>query len=453
MPMPELSPDLLRELIDDQRSQDLEKLHQEIDLHPADWADLLEQLSPDEVARYIELIGPEAGLPVFEFVSFEYKKHLVETLPRQTLQRLITLMSPDDRADLMEDVDDALQERILSLLFQAERTNVLKLLSYPEDSAGAYMTTEYALLRQDDTVREGLEQVRLQAPRKENVYYIYVIDPTFHLVGFISLRRLIMAQPGSRIRDVMDKQVISVQVDEDIEAVAQKVMHYDFLAMPVVDADNRLVGLITFDDLYDVIHEEAAEDMYYLANLDTDETIDSRALRSVKLRVPWLMFNLLTALLVATTVELFSDAISQFVALASMMPIVALVGGNAGNQSLTVVVRALALGEISLQQNWKVLIKEVGVGMLNGFLVGAVMAIIAYVWYKNLWLSLIIWAAMTLNLVIAGLFGSMVPIFLRKMKLDPALGSSIFVTTATDVGGFFIFLGLATVFLHHLLAG
>ena len=451
MPMPEISPDLLRELIDDQRSQDLEKLHQEIDLHPADWADLLEQLSPDEVARYIELIGPEAGLPVFEFVSFEYKKHLVELLSRQTLQRLITLMSPDDRADLMEDVDDALQERILSLLFQAERTNVLKLLSYPEDSAGAYMTTEYALLRQDDTVREGLEQVRLQAPRKENVYYIYVIDPTFHLVGFISLRRLIMAQPGSRIRDVMDKQVISVQVDEDIETVAQKVMHYDFLAMPVVDAGNRLVGLITFDDLYDVIHEEAAEDMYYLANLDTDETIDSRALRSVKLRVPWLMFNLLTALLVATTVELFSDAISQFVALASMMPIVALVGGNAGNQSLTVVVRALALGEISLQQNWKVLIKEVGVGMLNGFLVGAVMAIIAYVWYKNLWLSGIIWAAMTLNLVIAGLFGSMVPIFLRKMKLDPALGSSIFVTTATDVGGFFIFLGLATVFLHRLL--
>jgi len=453
MPMPEISPGLLRELIDDQRSQDLETLQQDIDLHPADWADLLEQLSPGEVARYIELIGPEAGLPVFEFVSFEYKKHLVELLSRQTLQRLISLMSPDDRADLMEEVDEPLKERILSLLFQSERNNVLRLLSYPEDSAGAFMTTEYALLRQDDSVREGLEQIRLQAPRKENVYYIYVIDPTFHLVGFISLRRLIMAQPESRIRDVMDKQVISVQVDEDIEQVARKVMHYDFLAMPVVNADNRLVGLITFDDLYDIIHEETAEDMYYLANLDTDETIDSRALRSVKLRVPWLMFNLLTALLVATTVELFSDAISRFVALASMMPIVALVGGNAGNQSLTVVVRALALGEISLQQNWKVLIKEVGVGMLNGFLVGAVMAIIAYVWYKNLWLSLITCAAMTLNLVIAGLFGSMVPIFLRKLKLDPALGSSIFVTTATDVGGFFIFLGLATVFLHHLLAG
>ena len=449
--MSELSPNRLRALIAQDRSQDLASLQQDYNLHPADWADLLERLTPDEVARYIELIGPEAGLPAFEFVSFEYKKHLVETLSRQTLQRLISLMSPDDRADLMEDVDEPLKERILSLLFQSERNNVLNLLSYPEDSAGAYMTTEYALLRQDDTVREALEQIRLQAPRKENVYYIYVIDPTFHLVGFISLRRLIMAPPGHRIKEIMDKQVISVQVDEDIEQVAQKVMHYDFLAMPVVDGQGRLVGLITFDDLYDVIHEEAAEDMYYLANLDTDETVQSRTLRSVRLRAPWLMFNLLTALLVATTVELFSDAISKFVALAAMMPIVALVGGNAGNQSLTVVVRALAVGEISLQENWKVLIKEVGVGMLNGFLVGGVMAIIAFLWYQNGWLSCIIWVAMTLNLVIAGLFGSMVPIALRKMKLDPALGSSIFVTTATDVGGFFIFLGLATVFLHHLL--
>lgn len=449
--MSEISPNRLRALIAQGRSQDLASLQQDYNLHPADWADLLEQLTPDEVARYIELIGPEAGLPAFEFVSFEYKKHLVETLSRQALQRLISLMSPDDRADLMEDVDEPLKERILSLLFQSERNNVLNLLSYPEDSAGAYMTTEYALLRQDDTVREALEQIRLQAPRKENVYYIYVIDPTFHLVGFISLRRLIMAPPGHRIKEIMDKQVISVQVDEDIEQVAQKVMHYDFLAMPVVDGQGRLVGLITFDDLYDVIHEEAAEDMYYLANLDTDETVQSRTLRSVRLRAPWLMFNLLTALLVATTVELFSDAISKFVALAAMMPIVALVGGNAGNQSLTVVVRALAVGEISLQENWKVLIKEVGVGMLNGFLVGGVMAIIAFLWYQNVWLSCIIWVAMTLNLVIAGLFGSMVPIALRKMKLDPALGSSIFVTTATDVGGFFIFLGLATVFLHHLL--
>jgi magnesium transporter len=445
--------DTIQELIAQGNVEELVALQEQVDLHPADWADFLEQLPLEELARYIQLVGPEMGLPIFEFISFEAKKAVIEILPTNVLGRLITLMSPDDRADLVEEVDEAMKERILSLLFQAERQNLLNLLSYPENSAGAYMTTEYALLRMDDTVQDGLDQIRLQAPRKENVYYIYVVDTSFHLVGFISLRRLIMARRGEYIRDIMDKRVISVQVVDDIEEVAEKMRHYDFLAMPVVDAEERLVGLITFDDIYDVIQEEATEDMYYLANLDTDETVQSPLYRSVKLRVPWLMFNLITALLVATTVNFFSDAISQYVALAAMMPVVGLLGGNAGNQTLTVVVRALALGEIDLGQHWKVLLKELAVGLCNGLLVGVVIGGIAYFWYRNIWLSIILVAAMTANLLIAGLFGSMVPIILRKLNLDPALGSSIFVTTATDAGGFFIFLGLSTLLLHHLLAG
>ncbi|MDZ7760469.1 MAG: magnesium transporter [Desulfovermiculus sp.] len=451
--MQQVELDTIQELIAQNKADELVALQEQVDLHPADWADFLENLPQEDLARYIELVGPELGLPIFEFISFEAKKAIIEILPTKVLGRLITLMSPDDRADLVEEVDEAMKERILSLLFQAERQNLLNLLSYPENSAGAYMTTEYALLRMDDKVQDGLEQIRLQAPRKENVYYIYVVDTSFHLVGFISLRRLIMARRGEYIQDIMDKRVISVQVDKDIEDVAQQMRHYDFLAMPVVDSQERLVGLITFDDIYDVIQEEATEDMFYLANLDTDETVQSPLFRSVKLRVPWLMFNLITALLVATTVNQFSGTISQYVALAVMMPVVGLLGGNAGNQSLTVVVRALALGEIDLGQHWKVLLKELAVGLCNGLMVGLVIGGIAYFWYQNIWLSLILVIAMTANLVIAGLFGSMVPIILRKMKLDPALGSSIFVTTATDAGGFFIFLGLATLLLHNLLAG
>ncbi|MFO7803047.1 MAG: magnesium transporter [Desulfovermiculus sp.] len=443
----------IQELVAQGNVEELAGLQEQVDLHPADWADFLEQLPQEDLARYIELVGPELGLPIFEFISFEAKKAVIEILPTKVLGRLITLMSPDDRADLVEEVDEAMKERILSLLFQAERQNLLNLLSYPENSAGAYMTTEYALLRMDDTVQDGLEQIRLQAPRKENVYYIYVVDTSFHLVGFISLRRLIMARWGEYIRDLMDKRVISVQVDDDIEEVAEKMRHYDFLAMPVVDSQERLVGLITFDDIYDVIQEEATEDMFYLANLDTDETVQSPLFRSVKLRVPWLMFNLITALFVATTVHQFSDTISQYVALAVMMPVVGLLGGNAGNQSLTVVVRALALGEIDLGQHWKVLLKELAVGLCNGLMIGLVIGSIAYFWYQNIWLAFILVISMTANLIIAGLFGSMIPIILRKMKLDPALGSSIFVTTATDAGGFFIFLGLATLLLHNLLAG
>ncbi|MFW5819476.1 MAG: magnesium transporter [Desulfovermiculus sp.] len=445
--------DSIQELIARNKAEELVALQEQVDLHPADWADFLENLPQEDLAKFIELVGPELGLPIFEFISFEAKKAIIEILPKDVLGRLITLMSPDDRADLVEEVDEVMKERILSLLFQAERQNLLNLLSYPENSAGAYMTTEYALLRMDDTVQDGLEQIRLQAPRKENVYYIYVVDTSFHLVGFISLRRLIMARRGEYIRDIMDKNVIAVQVDQDIEEVAQQMRHYDFLAMPVVDSQERLVGLITFDDIYDVIQEEATEDMFYLANLDTDESVQSPLYRSVKLRIPWLMFNLITALLVATTVHQFSDTISQYVALAVMMPVVGLLGGNAGNQSLTVVVRALALGEIDLGQHWKVLLKELAIGLCNGLMVGVVIGGIAYFWYQNIWLALILVVAMTANLLIAGLFGSMIPIILRKMKLDPALGSSIFVTTATDAGGFFIFLGLATLLLHNLLAG
>ena len=445
--------DTIQELIAQNKAEDLVSLQEHVDLHPADWADFLENLSQEDLAKFIQLVGPELGLPIFEFISFEAKKAVIEILPPKVLGRLITLMSPDDRADLVEEVDESMKERILSLLFQAERQNLLNLLNYPENSAGAYMTTEYALLRMDDTVQDGLEQIRLQAPRKENIYYIYVVDTSFRLVGFISLRRLIMARWGEYIRDLMDKKVISVRVDEDIEEVAQQMRHYDFLAMPVVDSQDRLVGLITFDDIYDVIQEEATEDMFYLANLDTDESVQSPLYRSVKMRIPWLMFNLITALLVATTVHQFSDTISQYVALAVMMPVVGLLGGNAGNQSLTVVVRALALGEIDLGQHWKVLLKELAIGLCNGLMVGLVIGAIAYFWYQNLWLSFILVIAMTANLLIAGLFGSMIPIILRKLKLDPALGSSIFVTTATDAGGFFIFLGLATLLLHNLLAG
>jgi len=449
--MHDIDLDYLQHLLEEDRADDLLRYYKDQDLHPADWATVLEQLRFDQLARFIELIGAENALPVFEFISFEGKVEVLEQLSRQTLARLINLMSPDDRADLVEEVDDSMQERILSLLFQAERQNVLKLLSYPEDSAGAYMTTEYALLKEWETVQSGLEQIRLQAPKKENVYYIYVVGSSLQLVGFISLRRLIMAPRRSPIRDVMDKNVISVQVDEDIEQVAQKIRHYDFLAMPVVDQQERLVGLITFDDIYDVIQEEATEDMYFLANLDTDETVNSPLHRSVKLRVPWLILNLCTGLLVVYTVHLFTGSISQYAALAAMMPIVGLLGGNAGNQSLTVVVRALALGEISLSQHWKVLGKEIGVGLLNGILVGGVMGGISYIWNQNPWLAVILWMAITLNLVIAGLVGSMIPIILRRLKFDPALGSSIFVTTATDVGGFSIFLGLSTLFLHQLL--
>ncbi len=419
--------------------------------HPADAAEQLAQLSPEEVADFIELIGPAEALFAFEFVPFEFQKETLKELPRSILQQLISLMSPDDRADLVEELDEESRERLLALLLKAERQNILKLITYPEDSAGAYMTTDYAFLHPDVPIREALSQLRLQAPRKETIYYVYVVDLSRRLTGIVSLEDLIMGKPDQTVGEIMHTNVISVRVDEDIEQVTKEMTHYDFLAMPVVDQDLRLVGIITYDDIFDVMNEEATEDIYLLANLDTDEKIGSPLFQSVKLRVPWLLINLATAILASYTVSRFSETISQFVILASLMPIVAGMGGNAGTQSLTVVVRALALGEIKIKGNSGVLLKQVGVGLFNGLICGLVMGGIAQVWYGNIWLSLILWMAMTANLVIAGLFGALVPISLRKLNLDPALGSSIFVTTATDVGGFLVFLGLSTILIHHIL--
>lgn len=421
------------------------------DLHPADAARQLADLSPQEIARYIEIVGPSEALTAFEFVPFEMQKETLQHLTRDTLVQIITLMSPDDRADLVEEMDEQFRERLLSRLIQAEKQNILKLITYPEDSAGAYMTTDYALLRSETTVRAALDQLRFQALKKETIYYVYVVDQVRRLVGFVSLRDLIMASPEKIVGEIMYKKVISVRVDKDIEDVVKEMTRYDFLAIPVVDADERLVGIITYDDIFDVINEEATEDMYLLANLDTDDKISSPLSRSVKLRVPWLLVNLCTALLSAFTVSFFSETIARFVVLASLMPIVAGVGGNAGTQALTVVVRALALGEMKLRGNWKLLLKQAGVGLFCGVICGMVMAIIAYVWHRNIWLSFIIWMAMIANLIIAGLVGSFVPIVLRRFRLDPALGSSIFVTMSTDVAGFFTFLGLASLLIQFLL--
>lgn len=420
-------------------------------LHPAEAAERLADLSPEELAAFVELVGPAEALTPFEFTPFELQKQTLVHLSRLSLAQLINLMSPDDRADLVDDLDEAFQEKVLSLLIKSERENLKKLLTYPEDSAGAHMTTNYALLRRADTVGEALQQLRLQAPSKETVYYAYVVDQARRLQGLVSLRELIMAPPRAKIGELMNTRVLSVAARADIEDAAAQMTRYDFLALPVVDADNRLVGIITYDDIYDIIAEEATEDMYRLANLDATEKISAPLLRSVRLRVPWLLTNLLTALGAAIVISRFTDSIEKVVALASMMTMVASLGGSAGTQTLTVVVRSIALGEVSLKDNWRVLCKETGIGLCTGCVVGLVIGLVAWAWFHNPWLAGILWVAMTLNQVLGGLMGALVPLVMRKLGRDPALGSNIFVTASTDMGGFLIFLGLATLLMSHLL--
>ncbi|MDQ7785208.1 MAG: magnesium transporter [Desulfomonilaceae bacterium] len=419
-------------------------------LHPADAAAALALLDLDEIASYIVTAGASGSVETFQFLPFEIQEEVLTRLPKETLGRLVGLMSPDDREDLVERLDAGFRDLILSLLIHREREDVLHLLEYPDDSAGAYMTTDYASLPEGITVAQAIDQLRIQAPKKETIYYVYVLDAQRHLVGFVSLQDIILASRASRVNEIMRSDVISVNVREDIETVGKNLARYDFLAVPVVDDENRLVGIITYDDVLDVIQEEATEDMYRLANLDTNETIASPIWRAIRLRLPWLLLNLGTSLVAASAVSFFSETIEQVVALASLMTMVATLGGNSGNQALTIVVRSLALEGDKLHGTWRVVLKNLVVGLTNGLVCGMAVAVLSYLWFHNAWISVLACIAMTLNMALSGLYGTLVPLTLRRFKLDPALGSSVLVTTACDSGGFMILLGMATLFMRYL---
>lgn len=419
-------------------------------MHPADIASLFAFLTDAEkrwlvetalrLGKLSEVISQaeEASLP-----------ELIDLVSEKELLNALQTMDPDDAVDLLMHFPEERQRELFEKLSGAQKKAIGKLLGFAPDTAGGIMTTEFLSLREDATVEEAIEFLRRQEERPE-IFYIYVVNEHQQLVGVVSFRELVLSKPDARLSSVMIPDPISVQADTSQEDAAAIIARYDLLALPVVDENHRLIGQITVDDAIDVLYEEATEDLYRLANLGREEHATTPVLTSARLRVPWLLINLATAILAALTVSLFQETISKYVVLAVMMPIVAGMGGNAGTQSLTVVVRGLALGEIDWSRGWRVVLKEIGVGIVNGVVNGLVMALIAYGWYRNIGLAVIMFFAMIANLVIAGLFGALVPLLLERLNLDPALGSSIFVTTATDVGGFFVFLGLATVLLQFL---
>ena len=283
----------------------------------------------------------------------------------------------------------------------------------------------------------------------EMVFYLYVVDERNHLVGVVSLRQLLMVAPTTPLKKVMTADVIAVTTDTDQEDVADQVALYDLLAIPVVDDTNKLVGTITVDDVIDVIQDEATEDIFYLAGVEADDHIHTPALTSVKKRLPWLMLNLATALLAATVVALYEPTIARFSFLAVFLPVVAGLGGNSGTQTLTVIIRGLALGEVNWESGKAILLKEIKVGISNGIVTGIIAGTVAYLWKGNYMLGLVLGGAMTINIVVAGIVGTLVPLVLKKLNVDPAIASSIFVTTFTDVVGFLSFLGLATFLLRY----
>ena len=419
-------------------------------LRPAELAEMMSYLRrPDQIRLLQLLFEVRMAGPALRELPTELAKELINEFSDETITKIIQRLSPDDAVDLLGYLPEERQETILEQLDERDRWILERLRLYEEDTAGGRMTTEYVAFSQDTTAAEATAFLRELHPNTDLLYF-HVVDELNHLTGIVPLRKLVFAAAELKVGDIMIPDPVRVHPETPQEEVAKLVSDFDLFAIPVVDEENKLLGVVTFDDIMDVIEEEATEDMYHLAGLDTAERVFTPVTRSVRLRLPWLLMNLLTAILAALTVSLFQETISRLVALAVLMPIVASMGGNAGSQSLTVVVRGLALGELEFARGRKAILKEMAVGFSMGCINGLLMASITYLWFHSFWLSLVIFVAMIFNLVLAGLFGAMVPQLLKWAGKDPALGSHIFVTTVTDVGGFFTFLGLASLFLERL---
>ncbi len=436
-----------RHLLD---QQDVDGLRGRLEkIHPADIAAVLRELPiPDQVTLF-RLLPRESAGAVLSEMDNESLLALVQVLDQSEVSDILDRMPPDEAADVVETLPEEKAEQVLEGMKEEESQEVQELLQYGESTAGGIMTPEFVAVHEDMTVGQALDHLR-KAVAREGVFYVYVVDDHDHLVGLLPLRRLITADPGTPIHAIRRPDVISVTADTDQEEVARLVTKHNLLAVPVVGRDNRLLGTITVDDVIDVIHEEATEDIHRLAGVAGDETIFDPPAKVVRRRLFWLLVNLPTALLAASVVGLFEPAIHELALLAVFMPIVAGMGGNAGIQTFTVIVRAIALGDLTLANTRKVLAREALIGVANGIGTGLVAGVIAYLWKGHGLLGTILGLAMVTNMLVAALAGTLIPVALKLMRVDPAVATGVIVTTFTDCAGFLSFLGLATLLIRLL---
>jgi magnesium transporter len=419
-------------------------------LHPADRADAFSDLPNEDRAALLHRLDLAISADLLEELEDEEAASLANDLPTELLADVLDQMEPDEAADVLGDLPPSRAAEALAEMEEAHE--VIPLLNYPDETAGGLMTTSYIALNPSATTAQAIDFLREVEPNVETPYYMYVVDNTHHLVGIIGMRALIVARPDTVVSSIMDTEVISASPDQDQEEVARLMARYDLAAIPVVDEQHVIQGVITQDDLVEVLEDEATEDIYRLANVpDHELSIDSPVRISVQKRLPWLYLNTLTALFAAWVISNFESLFQQVAALAVFQSVVAGMGGNAATQSLAMIVRAIALGEVSMRESWRPLLKQVASGIIQGIAVGIVVGLGVYYWKGNATLGLIMALALAGNIVVAAIAGTLVPLALKALNLDPALASSVLVTAVTDSFGFAIFLGLATIFLPQLL--
>jgi len=421
------------------------------DQDSVDAAHGLEAMDEDEALEILRTLPPPLSIKAVRHLPNSLAARLLEDLPQETLKEIVDGLETQQGANIFLHLPRDSREKFLAQLSTDKKKKIQELLTYPEDSAGRIMTTDFLAFHADLKVKEAVEKIRRMERRKSAASYIYVVDNENRLAGIMNMRDMMLAQDETRLKDVMRPDVFAVDCFMDREKIADELKNRNYFAVPVVDAEGQMLGVVKAENLIEGIQEEASEDLQRMFGVGGDETTFSPVLFSLKTRLPWLFVNLATAFLAAAVVSSFEDIIAKITVLAVYLPVVAGQGGNAGAQSLAVVMRGLVMREIPARKVKSLILKETAIGMINGILIGAVTAMIAWLWHGNPFMGMVVALGMVVNLVVAGLAGSAIPLTMKALGLDPAQCSNIILTTITDVMGFFAFLGFAVLFQSYLM--
>ncbi|QSQ10354.1 Magnesium transporter MgtE [Koleobacter methoxysyntrophicus] len=419
-------------------------------LHPADIAELLVDIQNGSQKALFKLMDYEKAAEVLDELEPEIQIDLIDSLAEKEKAEILEKMSVDEIIDLLQELPESKVEKLLKKLPMDELEKVKGLLLLSRDSAGGIMTTDYVYIPEDTPVPEAINMVRKFGREAETIYYLYIVDRDHHLVGVLSLRELISARRDMIVKDIMHKKVVSVHVDDDQEDAARAIEKYSLLAIPVVDSDQRLMGIITVDDALDVLREETTEDIHKLAGITAEEDIilTGSPLKAAQKRLPWLLICLFGDLIAGSVIKGFESTLETVIALAFFIPVLMATGGNVGTQSLALAVRGLATGEITAGNFVSYIFQEAKAGLIVGIICGAILTIIALAWQGNPNLGLVVGAAMGVALTLAALIGMIIPMILNALKIDPAVASGPFITTVVDITTLMIYFSLATCFFN-----
>ena len=421
------------------------------DIKLVDLAIELSGYEDEDIEKVCKDLDDKSLAVVLEQAESKVQIKIISFLDNKKIIDIFSFMSKDDIADVLGIINTGRRKQIINIMKAGDKAIIKQLLGYKDDSAGGIMTTEYIALNKDLTIRQAINKIKEITPKTEYIQTIYVTNENKKIVGTVRLREILVADEKQKLEDIVNENFVYVTPDVDQEEVAQIVSKYDLNAIPVLNSRKRMLGIITIDDIVDVLVEEQTEDILKMGGVAKEETLDSTLFESIRMRLPWLFINLITAFLAALTVRMFEGTIAKVVALSATMSIVTGMGGNAGTQTVSIIIRNLAMGKVKFKDVKRLVLKEILLGIINGAIIGVVTGIVVAVIYKNMFLGLIIFLAMVGNLIISGFFGLIIPLILEKLNLDSALSSSIFLTTATDVLGFFLFLSLASLFLTKLI--